>query len=149
VPCNNGGAGASAAATPHAAGQLESVQAPGHRPQKRKAPAAASAPAAAPAQRKRKPAAAAGAAIAAPAAPPQHAPAVHVALPSDMADFKHPPWMPKVGLLKLFGGDFFWQYTPQVVDLCPEGADTWAMTVPANTGFQVQRNLDNQRSRSL
>ena len=140
VPCNNGDdGGASAAATPHAPTQPQPVQAPQCTPQKRKAPAAATVTTAAPAQQQCKPAAAAGAAIAAPATPPQHAPAVHVALPSDMANFKHPPWMPKAGLLKLFG-DFFWQYTPQVVDLCPEGVDTWAMTVPANTGLQVERN---------
>ena len=141
MPSDGGdGTSASAAPTPRgAATHPQPVQAPQCTPKKRKAPAAAAgAAAAASAGRQRKHAATASAAVAAPATPPKHAPAVHVALPSDVADFKHPPWMSKAGLLELFEGDFFWQYTPQVVDLCPEGVDTWAMTVPASTGFQVE-----------
>lgn len=138
VRCNNGGGGGvSAAATPRSApAQPQPVQATQCVPKKRKAPAAATAAATAPAQQKRNP-------------PPQHAPAVHLDLPLDMADFKHPPRMSKAGLLKLFDGDFFWQYTPHDVELCPEGVDTCSMTVPANTGVQVQRNGNRHGHKNL
>jgi hypothetical protein len=146
LPSDGGdGTGASAAATPQGAPtQPQPVQAAERLPQKCKTLAAPSAAAAAPAQRKRKPAAAAGAAIAAPATPPQHAPAVHVVLPVDMADSKHPPRMSKAGLLKLFDGDFFWQYTPHDVDLCADGVDTLPMTVPANSGLQVHSTAQSR-----
>lgn len=124
VPWNVSGTGVSASAMPQSAPtHPQPVQAPQRLPHKRKAPAVTSAAATAPAQRKCEPSAAAGAAVTVPATPPQRSRAVHVALPSDMADFTHPPWMPKAGLLKIFGCDFFWRYTPQFVDRCPEGVD--------------------------